>query len=41
MIVETLIKGKHLKDVVALGDYDRLKRRRLRIMGLIKKHFSK
>ena len=41
MIMETLIKGKHLKDVVAPGDYDRLKRRRLRIMGLIKKHFSK
>jgi hypothetical protein len=41
MIMETLIKGKSLKDVVAPGDYDRLKRRRLRIMGLIKKHFSK
>lgn len=41
MIMETLIKGKSLKDIVAPGDYDRLKRRRLRIMGLIKKHFSK
>ena len=41
MIVETLIKGKSLKDIVAPGDYDRLKRRRLRIMGLIKKHFAK
>ena len=41
MIMETLIKGKSLKDVVAPGDYDRLKRRRLRIMGLIKKHFAK
>jgi len=41
MIMETLIKGKSLKDIVSPGDYDRLKRRRLRIMGLIKKHFSK
>ncbi len=41
MIMETLIKGKPLKDIVSPGDYDRLKRRRLRIMGLIKKHFSK
>ena len=41
MIMETLIKGKPLKDVVSPRDYDRLKRRRLRIMGLIKKHFSK
>jgi len=41
MIMETLIKGKSLKDVVSPRDYDRLKRRRLRIMGLIKKHFSK
>ena len=41
MIMETLIKGKSLKDVVAPGDYERLKRRRLRIMGLIKKHFAK
>ncbi len=41
MIMETLIQGKSLKDIVAPGDYDRLKRRRLRIMGLIKKHFSK
>ncbi len=41
MIMETLIKGKSLKDIVSPGDYERLKRRRLRIMGLIKKHFSK
>jgi hypothetical protein len=41
MIVETLIKGKSLKDIASPGDYDRLKRRRLRIMGLIKKHFAK
>jgi hypothetical protein len=41
MIMETLIKGKSLKDIASLSDYDRLKRRRLRIMGLIKKHFSK
>ena len=41
MIMETLIKGKPLKDIVSPGDYDHLKRRRLRIMGLIKKHFSK
>ena len=41
MIMETLIKGKSLKDIVSPGDYDRLKRRRLRIMGLIKKHFAK
>jgi hypothetical protein len=41
MIMETLIKGKSLKDVVAPGDYVRLKHRRLRIMGLIKKHFYK
>ncbi len=41
MIMETLIKGKSLKDVVSPGDYDRLKRRRLRIMGRIKKHFAK
>ena len=41
MIIETLIKGKSLKDIASLSDYDRLKRRRLRIMGLIKKHFSK
>jgi len=41
MIMETLIKGKSLKDIVSSRDYDRLKRRRHRIMGLIKKHFSK
>ncbi len=41
MIMETLIQGKSLKDVVSPRDYDRLKRRRLRIMGLIKNHFSK
>lgn len=41
MIMETLIKGKSLKDIVSPGDYERLKRRRLRIMGFIKKHFSK
>ena len=41
MIMETLIKGKSLKDIASLSDYDRLKRRRLRIMGLIKKHFAK
>lgn len=41
MIMETLIKGKSLKDIASPGDYDRLKRRRLRIMGLIKKHFAK
>ena len=41
MIMETLIKGKSLKDIVSPGDYERLKRRRLRIMGLIKKHFAK
>ncbi len=41
IVIETLIKGKSLKDVVSPGDYDHLKRRRLRIMGLIKKHFAK
>ena len=41
MIMETLVKGRSLRDLVATGDYERLKRRRLRIMGLIKKHFSK
>ena len=41
MIMETLVKGRSLGDLVATGDYERLKRRRLRIMGLIKKHFSK
>lgn len=41
IIMETLIKGKPLKDIVSPGDYNRLKRRRLRIMELIKKHFAK
>jgi len=41
MIMETLIKGKSLKDIVSPSDYDRLKHRRLKIMGLIKKHFAK
>lgn len=41
VIIETLIKGKSLKDIVSPDDYDRLKRRRLRIIGLIKEHFAK
>lgn len=41
MIMETLVKGKPLKDVVSPGDYDRLKHRRLRIIRLMKEHFTK
>jgi len=41
IIMETLIKGKSLKDIVSPSDYDRLKHRRLKIMGLIKKYFAK
>jgi len=41
MVVETLIKGKPLKDIVAPRDYDRLKHRRLRVIGLLKERLSK
>ena len=41
MIMETLVKGKRLKDVVSPGDYDRLKHRRLRIIRCMKEHFTK
>jgi hypothetical protein len=41
MVVETLIKGKPLKEVVAPRDYDRVKHRRLRVIGLLKEHLSK
>ena len=41
MIMETLVKSKPLKDVVSPGDYDRLKHRRLRIIQLMKEHFTK
>jgi len=41
MIMETLVKGKRLKDVVSPGDYDRLKHRRIRIIRCMKEHFTK
>lgn len=41
IIMDTLIGEKSLKDALPPSDYDRLKRRRLRIIELIKKHFAK
>lgn len=41
IVTATLIGGKSLKDVLPPSDYDRLKHRRLKIIGLIKKHFAK
>ncbi len=41
MIMETLVKGRSLRVFVAPGDYERLKRRRLRIIRLMREHFAK
>jgi len=41
IIMDTFIGGKALKAVLPPSDYDRLKHRRLMIIGLIKAHFSK